>query len=215
MRGVLMSEGWQDWLDSTNILLVWWDRAKISRAQWDKVAFLFASGEGGIVLPQMVLFDTNGLKVDQFLAVNNGDNNLSSAGDLIDRMDEAMEWDGLQIGPGWVGFTDPAQTVSATTNAVTVTVKRWGGASEGAQTFRVFTCRGARRNAAVADSYKSVNASVSWAAGRAARKRLSYPLDGADASCPSACSCEIGERGGCHSELGKPAMQVRSTTGQA
>lgn len=186
VRGVLMSEKWQDWLDSTNILLVWWDRAKISRAQWDKVAFLFASGEGGIVLPQMVLFDTNGLKVDQFLAVNNGDNNLSSAGDFIDRLDEAMEWDGLQIGPGWVGFTDPAQTVSATTNAVTVTVKRWGGASEGAQTFRVFTVSGSETNAAVAGiHYKSVNASVSWAAGESGEKTVIVPLlDGADVIVP-------------------------------
>ncbi len=183
VRGVLMSEEWQDWLDSTNILLVWWDRAKISRAQWDKVAFLFASGEGGIVLPQMVLFDTNGLKVDQFLAVNDGVDNLVRADEFIDRLDNALEWDGLQIGPGWVGFTDPAQTVSATTNAVTVTVKRWGGASEGAQTFRVFTVSGSETNAAVAGiHYKSVNASVSWAAGESGEKTVIVPLlDGADA----------------------------------
>ncbi|HOE62082.1 MAG TPA: Calx-beta domain-containing protein, partial [Kiritimatiellia bacterium] len=177
VRGVLMSEEWQEWLDATNILLVWWDRAKMSRTKWDDVAFQFAPGEGGIALPQMVLFDTNGLKVDQFLAVSDGGDNLSRAEAFIDRLDNAMDWEGLQTGPGVVGFTASSQAVSATTNAVTVTVKRSGGASEGAQTFRVFTESGSETNAAVAGThYEAVNTPVSWSAGESGERTVTVKL---------------------------------------
>jgi len=182
VRGVLMSEAWQEWLDATNILLVWWDRAKISRSKWDKVAFLFADAAGRVVLPQMVLFDGNGLKVDQFLAVNGDEGDLSRADDFISRLDDAMDWESLQIGPGWVGFSAPGQTVSTATNAVTVTVKRWGGALEGAQTFRVYTESGSETDAAKANvHYQAVDTTVSWPAGKGGEQTVTVPLLWGDA----------------------------------
>jgi hypothetical protein len=177
VRGVLMTEAWQEWLDATNILLVWWDRAKISRARWDDVAFRFTGGGDSITLPQMVLFDTNGLKVDQFLAVSDGVDNLSRADDFISRLEDAMDWDGLQVGPGAVGFTASGQAVSASTNAVTVTVRRSGGASEGAQAFRLYTESGSETNKADAGvHYTAVDTQVSWAAGESGEKTVTVPL---------------------------------------
>ena len=177
VRGVLMDDGWQTWLDETNILLVWWDRAKISRARWDDVAFRFTGGGDSITLPQMVLFDTNGLKVDQFLAVSDGVDNLSRADDFISRLENAMDWDGLQVGPGAVGFTASGQAVSASTNAVTVTVRRSGGASEGVQAFRLYTESGSETNKADAGvHYTAVDTQVSWAAGESGEKTVTVPL---------------------------------------
>lgn len=187
VRGVLMTEAWQEWLDASNILLVWWDRAKISRSKWDDVAFRFQDGDGGIALPQIVLFDPDGLKVDQFLAAKNGEENLARVEDFIVRLEDAMEWDGLQIGPGRVGFTEKEQTVSAVTNAVTVTVRRSGGASEGAQSFRVFTVSTNELDAAVAGvNYQVVNTQVIWVAGESGAKPITISLlggaDGASSS---------------------------------
>jgi hypothetical protein len=127
------------------------------------VAFLFASGEGGIVLPQMVLFDTNGLKVDQFLAISD----LSRADDFIDRL----------TGPGVIGFTTNALAVYAGSDYAEVAVRRSGGAL-GEQEVRVHTATEPNGPAQDGALFKKVETNLVWASGEMGDKWVRIPLQG-------------------------------------
>ena len=174
---VLESEEWREWLDSTKILLVWWDHETISRPKWEAVAKQFMVA-GSLAIPQIVLIDPDGCKADQFCAINGEEGDLAEPDEFIGRLDEFIgEWPELQIGPGTVGFTANAVTVRTGAPAASMTVQRSGGDSAGRQVFKLETVALTNANAAVADvHYTPIATSLVWEPGDASERKIDIPL---------------------------------------
>ena len=174
---VLESVEWREWLDSTKMLLVWWDHEKINRKQWEAVAMQFAQA-GSLAIPQIVVFDPTGCKADQFCAINRGNSRLADPDGFIGRLDESVgEWPDIQTGPGTIGFTTNAVSVRVGTASASLTVRRHGGDSSGRQAFLLETVALTNANAAVANiHYTSVATNLIWEAGDASERKIDIPL---------------------------------------
>jgi hypothetical protein len=175
-EGTLETDEWEEWLGDHRLYRVMLDKSAtdgVSSQQWLSIASGFTDKNGWIYLPLIVLYGPDGKKLTQFTPYDE----LAEASEFIEVLEYYLNrYSGfIKPGPGRIGFTKQAVTLSPATTAsgIDVTVTRSGGTGAGAQAFLLRTHDG---SAVSNEHYVAVSTNLTWAAGDSSSRTVRIPL---------------------------------------